>query len=93
MLSPLSGPSDPDFRGGFHPTSIQREPFSLITLALLLLRISPWLLVFILPRRSGPGPGRARPADTDVNSYQSYMNGRVQLMTSQDSDIVLDDVF
>lgn len=42
MVSPLSGPANPDFRGGFHPTSIQREPFSLITLALLLLlRLPP----------------------------------------------------
>lgn len=58
-------------RGGFHPASIQKEPFPLITLALLLLLrapsvsslilyISPGLLVFILRRRSGPGPGWAR---------------------------------
>lgn len=37
MVSPLSGPANPDFRGGSHPASIQKEPFSLITLALLLL--------------------------------------------------------
>lgn len=93
MLSPLSGPANPDFRGMAFIPPLFREPFSLITLALLLLlwfppsshcySISPGLLVFILWLQSGPGPGWARPSYTDVNSYKSYMNSQVQLLTSQ----------
>lgn len=60
MVSPLSGPADPHFRGGFHPTShsggaIFFDHISFIAplaatsvCTLLLLQISPGLLVFIL---------------------------------------------
>lgn len=60
MVSPLSGPADPHFRGGFHPTSrsggaIFFDHISFIApltaasvWTLLLLQISPGLLVFIL---------------------------------------------
>lgn len=60
MVSPLSGPADPHFRGGFHPTShsggaIFFDHISFIApltaasvCSLLLLQISPGLLVFIL---------------------------------------------
>lgn len=37
MVSPLSGPADPRSRPGLTPTPILVEPFSLITLGLLLL--------------------------------------------------------
>lgn len=80
MLSPPSGPADPEPGVWLSScTSIQRAIFfdhiSFIAPLTVpsVFYISPRLLVFILWLQSGPGPGSARPANTDVNSYKSYI--------------------